>query len=101
MVLHPMSGGVKAAIGIEDVSEVSQECLLLKLKILMMTGPSGATCYLGGGQQPRGRLYASHPCWPSSRDRPGEGEEESGTAVELLAVGCICLAATSTNRLKC
>ena len=34
-----MSGGGKVAISVEDVREVSQECLLLKLKILMMTGP--------------------------------------------------------------
>ena len=41
-------------------------------------GPGGATCYLGDGQRPGGRLYTGRCGWPRSRDCLwGPGEEIS------------------------
>ena len=49
VMLHPMSGGGKAALSVEYICKVHQECLLLKLKIPMKTGSGGATWSLGAG----------------------------------------------------
>ena len=50
---------------------------------------------------PEGTFTPATLAGPVAGTALGAGEEESGTAVELPAVGHICLAATSTDRLKC